>query len=194
MRSVVGSEVPRSYTINAHLAQTVAARSYFFNKALEDRGVQARGWDIDPTQCNQVYRGVEQERQKGDLAVSETAGLVLTYNNRLAQAQYYACGRMTTKDGTTRNKNPLEKPRNIPSNITCSIFPERIIDKHGYGMPQYVANELTKKGWENTNDNAPTEGARVPEDIHKPWEWRDVLYYFYRGEHPNVEIQDFRNI
>ena len=37
MRSVVGSEVPGSYTINAHLVQTVASRSYLLNKTLEDR-------------------------------------------------------------------------------------------------------------------------------------------------------------
>ena len=190
IRSVGGSEVPPNYTINAHSAQVVAARSYYFNKALEDRNVQARGWDIDPTQCNQVYRGIEQERQKSDLAVSETAGLILTYNNRLIQTQYYACGRISTKDGTVENNNPIEKPRNIPSNITCSGYRESIIDNHGYGMPQFVANELTKTGWENTNNNSPTEEARVPEDIHKPWEWRDVLYYFY----PDVEIKDFRNL
>ena len=164
------------------------------NKALEDRDVQARGWDIDPTQCNQVYRGIEQERQKADLAISETAGLVLTYNDGLAKTQYYACGRGSTKDGSNDNKNPIEKPRNIPSDITCSKYSEDIIDVHGYGMPQFVANELTKKGWENTNDNAPTDGARVPEDIHKPWLWRDILYYFYREEHPRIEIKDFRNL
>ena len=150
--------------------------------------------DIDPTQCNQVYRGIEQEREKGDLAVSETAGLVLTYNDKLAKTQYYACGRMSTKDGVSKNGNPIEKPRNIPSNITCSKYPESMIDKHGYGMPQVAANELTRRGWERSNDNAPTEGARVPEDIHQPWAWKDVLYYFYRGEHPDIEIKDFRNL
>ena len=99
---------------------------------------------------------------------------------------------MSTKDGTVKNKNPIEKHRNIPSNITCSKYRESIIDKHGYGIPQFVANELTVKGWENTNDNAPTSEARVSDNIHKPW--RDVLYYFYRGEHPKVDIKDFRNL
>ena len=122
------------------------------------------------------------------------AGLVLTYNNRLAKTQYYACGIATTKDGISKNGNPIEKPRTIPSRITCSIYNKSIINKHGFGIPQFVANELTKTGWGTSSDNFPTEGARVPENIQEPWTWRDVVYYFYRGEHPSVEIQDFRNL
>ena len=52
------------------------------------------------------------------------------------------------------------------------------------------------KNWFISNKYEKTRkfGAKMPEDIHKPWAWRDVLYYFYRGEHPGVEIRDFRTL
>lgn len=190
LRSVVASESRSSFNVQAHLAQAVTARSYFLNKALEDRSAQSRGWDIDPTQCNQVYKGANRERQKADMGVAETTGLVVTYNGRLAQTQYYACG----TDSTKRGNNFVERRRNIPSNIRCEDYSRRMINNHGKGMPQIAANYLTQYGWHSSNDNRPTEEAKVPENIHEPWSWRDVLNYFYRGEHPAVKIEDFRNL
>ena len=188
IRSVIISELESDDTIEAFKAQAVAARSYFFNMAL-DEDVQERGWDIDPTQCNQVYTGVR-ENNRAEQAVAETTGLVLTYNDLVAKTQYYACGRSSTKRGL----NPLERPRNIPGNITCSGYRRRLIDNHGLGMPQFAANYLTIYGWATSNSNRPTEGAKVPENIHQPWTWLDVLNYFYRGENSRVEIKDFRKL
>ncbi len=70
----------------------------------------------------------------------------------------------------------------------------RIINNHGYGMPQHAANYLTQYGWPASNDNRPTEGAKVPNNIHEPWTWIDVINYFYKGEDPLVEIKDFRQL
>ncbi len=196
IRSVTASEMPESYELNALKAQAVAARSYFLNKALENRGVQARGWDIDPTQCNQVYKGFSSHRyglienRKADMATSETIGLVLTYNNRLAPTQYYACGVTQTKRGT----HPIEVPRNIPSNIRCSGYPQKLINNHGYGMSQFPANYLAQRGWVSSNRNRPTREAKYPQNASNPWDWQDILYYFYRGEDPRVKVQDFREI
>lgn len=196
IQSVTSSEMPSSYTLDALKAQAVAARSYFLNRALEDRNVQARGWDIDPTQCNQVYKGSgersfsSRRNEQVNIAVAETTGLVLTHNGRLAQTQYYACGTEQTKRGS----NFIERSRNIPSEITCSRYSRRLINHHGYGMPQFAANYLTKNGWPRSNDNSPTEEAKVPDNIREPWEWIDVLNYFYRGESPKVKVQDFRQL
>lgn len=196
IRSVTASEMPESYELNALKAQAVAARSYFLNKALENRGVRARGWDIDPTQCNQVYKGFSSHRyglvenRKADMATAETIGLVLTYNNRLAPTQYYACGINQTKRGT----HPIEVPRNIPSNIRCSGYPQNLINNHGYGMSQFPANYLAQRGWVSDNRNRPTREAMSPQNINNPWDWQDIIYYFYRGEDPRVKIQDFREI
>ncbi len=196
IQSVTSSEMPSSYTLDALKAQAVAARSYFLNKALADRNVQARGWDIDPTQCNQVYKGSgdrsfsSRRGEQINIAVAETTGLVLTHNGKLAQTQYYACGTGQTKKGS----NFIERSRNIPRNITCSRYPKNIINHHGYGMPQFAANYLTKNGWPRSNDNSPTEGAKVPDNIREPWDWMDVLNYFYRGESSRVKVQDFRQL
>ena len=189
IQSVTSGEMPSDYTIDAFMAQAVASRTYFLDKAFKAREDEDRRWDIDPTQCNQIYKGVKADSGNVDIAVAETAGLVLTYNGEIVQTQYYACGRNRTKNG----RNLVERRRNIPDSITCSKYARKLIDNHGLGMPQFVANELTKDGWSSSNSNLPTEGATVPENIREPWAWFDILYYFYGGRRSSLlDIQDFR--
>lgn len=190
LRSVVPSEVPGSYTTQAHYIQATLARSYFLNMAQAERKVHTRGWDIDPTQCNQAYSGAGRMREKSDLAVAETKGMIVTYRGKLARTQYYACGRQTTK----RGHYPLESPRNIPSNIKCTGYPEKIIDHHGFGLPQVAGNYLTRHGWDNSNANRPTEGAKVPHNIYEQWTWEEVIKYFYQGELPGMKLEDYRSL
>jgi stage II sporulation protein D len=92
LRGVVPKEMgPLLYNeLEALKAQAVAARSY----TLFHLGEWVReGFDICATPRCQVYGGMEHEHPVTDRAIAETAGEVLVYDGRTADARYTAtCG------------------------------------------------------------------------------------------------------
>ena len=72
LSSVVGSEMPTKWPIEALKAQAIASRTY----ALKQKGNNL--FDIDSTQKNQVYNGLESRTYKTIRAVKSTRSLVLT--------------------------------------------------------------------------------------------------------------------
>jgi stage II sporulation protein D len=92
LRGVVPSEMgPIQYNqVEALKAQAVAARTYTLRNLGEfDR----EGYDICATPRCQVYKGMEVEHPLSDRAVAETAGQVLLFQGRLADALYSStCG------------------------------------------------------------------------------------------------------
>ena len=71
-------------------AQAVAARSY----AVRFRGRrEALGFDVFPTDADQVYSGVESELPEVNAAVGSTVGEILTYQGQPIQALFHStCG------------------------------------------------------------------------------------------------------
>lgn len=94
LRGVVPLEigVSRGATDQAAVeAQAIAARSYTWVRL----GAQASGrpYDLVATVNDQVYGGVDAERENTDEAVRSTAGLVLKFGGRVVDAPYSsACG------------------------------------------------------------------------------------------------------
>jgi stage II sporulation protein D len=73
-------------------AQAVAARSYAYTRLAGP----SRPYDLVATVQDQVYGGVNAESRTGNLAVENTAGLVLQYSGRVVSAPYHAnCGGST---------------------------------------------------------------------------------------------------
>jgi len=74
---VVPLEMSPSWPLEALKAQAVAARTF----ALKKRKSASRGWLglCDTSHC-QVYGGVSAESTTSSIAVKDTAGLVLKYN------------------------------------------------------------------------------------------------------------------
>lgn len=85
--SVVGSEMPASWPLEALKAQAVSARSY----ALYQRQNDANGvYDMGDTQGWQVYKGIEAETTSTQSAVDGTTGQVLTYGGRIIEAVFHS--------------------------------------------------------------------------------------------------------
>jgi stage II sporulation protein D len=101
--SVVGSEMPASWPLEALRAQAVAARTY----ALKGRKPSAL-FDLQATTASQVYKGVEAETPSTRAAVEGTRGLVLTYNNALIDAVFHS-----SSGGNTESSGDLW-PRQLP--------------------------------------------------------------------------------
>ncbi len=134
LSSVVGSEMPTKWPIEALKAQAIASRTY----ALKQKGNNL--FDIDSTQKNQVYNGLESRTYKTIRAVKSTRSLVLTYKNKLINALFHSSsGGMTeNSQDVWKNKYPylssvkdfdknnpkLRWQKKISSNELINLFPK----------------------------------------------------------------------
>jgi len=98
LSSVVGSEMPAKWPLEALKAQAIASRTY----ALKQKGNSL--YDIDSTQKNQVYNGLESITHKTSRAVRSTRSLVLTYKNKLISALFHS-----SSGGMTENSQDVWK-------------------------------------------------------------------------------------
>ncbi len=83
--SVVASEMPSSWPLEALKVQAVAARTYtYFNLGKH----KSAGYDLCDTVHCAAYNGISWESNSTRLAVNETLGEVMTYNGRPINAVY----------------------------------------------------------------------------------------------------------
>lgn len=90
--TVVPSEMPASYSLEALKAQAVSARTYAYQRILQ-AGLPELGAHLDDSSAYQVYNNIS-EQLETTRAVRETKGELLCYGNELAQTYYYStsCG------------------------------------------------------------------------------------------------------
>ncbi len=97
LASVVGSEMPASWPLDALSAQAVAARTY----ALAQRRPDAP-FDLKATVASQVYGGVATETPSTRAAVERTRGQVLMHGGALINAVFHSSsGGSTENSGET---------------------------------------------------------------------------------------------
>ncbi|MDO8302785.1 MAG: SpoIID/LytB domain-containing protein [Sedimentisphaerales bacterium] len=75
LAGVVGAEMPSYWEPEALKAQAIASRTYCLS--IKERFGWQRSWDVNKTQANQMYLGLEAESPKVWDAVSQTTGQVL---------------------------------------------------------------------------------------------------------------------
>ena len=90
--------MPTKWPIEALKAQAIASRTY----ALKQKGNIF--YDIDSTQKNQVYNGLESRTYKTRRAVRSTRSLVLTYKDKLINALFHS-----SSGGLTENSEDVWK-------------------------------------------------------------------------------------
>ena len=98
LSSVVGSEMPPRWPLEALKAQAIASRTY----ALKQKGNHL--YNIDSTNKNQVYSGLEARTNKTIRAVTSTRSLVLTYKKKLIDALFHS-----SSAGMTENSQDVWK-------------------------------------------------------------------------------------
>ncbi|TVM16931.1 hypothetical protein DPQ33_11045 [Oceanidesulfovibrio indonesiensis] len=87
LRGVVPAEMPASWNGNALKAQAVAARTYAARRMRHPRHAE---YDLVDDERDQVYTGFSACTPESDLAVSETAGRILTHGGEPILAMYHA--------------------------------------------------------------------------------------------------------
>lgn len=94
---VLGSEMPKSFPLEALKAQAIAARTYALNKKLEQYG---QPFHLGSSVISQVYKGLDVEDPRTREAVDSTRGLVLTWMLQPIEAYFHAsCGGKTESGG-----------------------------------------------------------------------------------------------
>ena len=92
--SVVPSEMPSPWPLEALKAQAIAARSY----ALANLGKHgSAGYDLKDNIEDQVYLGVKSEADSTNEAVNSTKGLVMKYNGKPICAYFHSCSGGSTE-------------------------------------------------------------------------------------------------
>ena len=113
LMGVVPAEMsPSSYPEAAALAaQAVAARTY----ALKNMGrFAADGFDLTSDNRTQVYGGVSQERDAANVAIRETSGIAVYYENNLIEAMYAStCGGRTEDFANVFDSAPVPYLRSV---------------------------------------------------------------------------------
>tara|TARA_Y100001933_G_scaffold91169_1_gene92153 strand:+ start:1053 stop:2252 length:1200 start_codon:yes stop_codon:yes gene_type:complete len=96
LSSVVGSEMPPKWHLEALKAQAIASRTYALKK--KGNGI----YDIDSTQNDQVYNGLESRTYKTRRAVRSTRSLVIIHNDKLINALFHS-----SSGGITENSQDV---------------------------------------------------------------------------------------
>lgn len=90
--SVVPSEMPAGYPMEALKAQAVSARTYAYERMLKS-GLKEYGAHVDDSAAFQVYNNIK-ESENTTLAIRETQGQLAVFGEELAETYYYStsCG------------------------------------------------------------------------------------------------------
>lgn len=107
--SVVPSEMPSSWSIEALKAQTVAARTYAMAKLKLDND-----YDVCDTVHCQVYLGAGNESARARKAVDDTKGICATYNNKLISSVFFSSSGGMTEDSENVWGNAVPYLRSVP--------------------------------------------------------------------------------
>ncbi len=113
--SVVPSEMPSSWNIEALKAQAIAARTYtFYHLEKADKG--KRLYDVDSSTRFQVYKGIGAEKPIPTKAVNETAGIIMTHNYEPILAYFHSTsGGLTADDRDVWEGNDFPYLESVPS-------------------------------------------------------------------------------
>lgn len=94
VRGTLPAEVYPSWPREALEAMAIAMRSIALST-----DVGGHGFDLYPDTRTQVYGGFEREAERTDRAVARTAGKVVTFRGRVAQATYFSSSGGRTESG-----------------------------------------------------------------------------------------------
>lgn len=115
---VIGSEMPKSFPLEALKAQAVAARTYALNKKLEQ---YSQPYHLGSSVISQVYKGLDAHDPRTLEAVEATRGQVMTWQLQPIEAYFHAsCGGRTESGLDALGRDlPYLQPVDCP----CSRLP-----------------------------------------------------------------------
>jgi len=138
LRGVVPAEVFPSWGMEALKAQAVAARSFAMQRMERNRN---NDFDVDDTTQFQAYIP-DRIHPRTDEAIRETAGIIATFNGRIAETLYSASNGGETVSAQAR-WGGAGKPYLIAQQ---DHYTKRPRNGHGVGLSQWGAMERAQAG------------------------------------------------
>ena len=199
--SVVPSEMPASYELEALKVQAVCARSYAYIQ-LGNGDYASFGAHVDDTTNYQVYNKQSRD-EKTTAAVLDTAGMVISYQGEIAEAYYFSTSAGVTGNGDAWHLDQDPKYGYLSGNLIqegggeIDLSGEEAFeafigksDASAYenGKPFYrwkaVGDYSSEETQKKMADIISTRKARTPEDI---------LFYNRKGKETE-SMKNFGNL
>jgi len=116
LTSVVPSEMPSSWNMEALKAQAIAARTYTYYHLAKKNDTKSI-YDLDGTTNFQVYKGIIAEKESSTKAVRDTSGTIMTYNHSPILAYFHS-----TSGGKTSDDKFVWQGEDLPylSSVVCT--------------------------------------------------------------------------
>jgi len=161
VRSVVASEVPSTFNVEALRAQAIAARTFALRQMAMVRCVgvtQAQctpqTWDVEPSTAYQVYLGVKIQKQVVNQAVDATKGQFLSSNGQPALTMFHASSGGETRSIGEFSCKPTEAKclKQVNGDHPYLVHAKDPFNGkwirfgHGVGLPQQSAQSMAVAG------------------------------------------------
>lgn len=144
LKSVVPSEMPYTWNIEALKSQAIAARTYTI-KMMINRRSKNEIFDVYSTVLDQAYYGVDYEKDTTNFAVDSTKGMILIFNNEPIWALYHSnCGGYTI-DGYLPFSRRVSKEDYYLSSVKCFYPGNTWISKVNLYDIKNLLKKYTKK-------------------------------------------------
>lgn len=172
LKGVVPYEMADDFPLEALKAQAIAARTYALANLKQDAD-----YDVVDGTNDQVYRGLDATKTNAIRAVSDTAGLVCTYQGKLAQCFYTASNGGLTESALNawgreridylqiqEDKYDLENPQSV---VRSAAIPKSISPGGANLNPQLYARlmeglaaRLAERGYRSEAGTYTLDGVR----------------------------------
>lgn len=172
--SVVPSEMPSSYPLEAQKAQAISARTYAYQH-MEKSSLQKYGAHVDDSTSYQVYNNIE-ESSKATQAVRESAGVIATINGQTAGTYFYStsCGFGTTPEvwhsNGTEDTSHLQAKEIAPEEV---ISPESVMEEETFATFLQSGNTSDfekEEGWYRWKYETQLDEERLFENLQSRYE------------------------
>jgi stage II sporulation protein D len=138
VRNVLAAEMPADFELEALKAQAIAARTYIVKRRLDGdfSQVPVQGALVTDTVAHQAYLSEEQmsklsatkdaewQVEKLNRAVAETAGFIMTYNQKPIQAMFFSTSNGYTENSEDYFRDYIPYLRSVPSPWDKEISPK----------------------------------------------------------------------
>lgn len=137
VRNVLAAEMPAEFELEALKAQAIASRTYIVKRWLDGDNSQVpiQGALVTDTVAHQAYISEEQIQRnwaenyasrldKLNRAVNETAGIVMTYQNKPIQASFFSTSNGYTENSEEYWRDYIPYLRSVPSPWDKELSPK----------------------------------------------------------------------
>lgn len=111
VKSVVPSEMPSGWHMEALKAQAVSARTYALERILRSK---ERSFDVVATVADQLYLGADAENERTNKAVDDTKGIVILHEGSPIIAYYHSASGGRTREGDMPYLKSVQSPEDSP--------------------------------------------------------------------------------